>query len=364
VEEASLKHARILIVDDDPVSLRALEAMLTLDGYVNVIPTTEPGHALGLCASAPPDLLVLDLRMPQIDGFELLRRLDAASLDSPCQVLVLTADDSRATKERALSGGASDFLAKPVDPTEALLRIRNLLRVHFLQLELRSKHRMLARQVSERTEQLTDARVEVLDRLALAAEFRDDATGQHTQRVGRAAALIASRLGLPEDEVSLLRRAAPLHDVGKIGIPDRILLKRGPLTTEERGRMRMHAPIGAAILSEGSSRLLRMGEVIARTHHERWDGVGYPEGLAGEEIPLVGRVTAVADVFDALTHDRPYKGAWPVGEAVEEIRRMSGSQFDPRVVESFAELDPQDLLQPADQPPRARFQRAGLPTAA
>jgi putative two-component system response regulator len=193
---------------------------------------------------------------------------------------------------------------------------------------------MLEAKVRERTRELESAQIEIIERLARAAEFRDDNTGQHTERVGQMAALLAREIGMPDTTVSLIRRAAPLHDVGKIGIPDSILLKLGKLTDEEFALVKTHTTIGARILSGSRFSLLRMAEEIAFSHHERWDGSGY-EGLAGEAIPLAGRIVTIADVFDALTQKRPYKAAWPIGDAIAEIDRQRGRQFDPTLVDAF-----------------------------
>jgi putative two-component system response regulator len=197
--------------------------------------------------------------------------------------------------------------------------------------------------VAERTRDLEQARFEILDRLALAEEYRDDVTQEHARRIGRTCSLLARELGLPDENAELLRRAAPVHDVGKIGIPDAILLKPGKLDDAEFERIKTHTTIGAEILSGGSSPLLQTAERVALTHHERWDGQGYPRGLSGEQIPLIGRIAAVADVFDALTHDRPYKHAWPVEESVDEIVCERGRQFDPSVVKAFSRLDHSSL---------------------
>jgi cyclic di-GMP phosphodiesterase len=198
--------------------------------------------------------------------------------------------------------------------------------------------------VAQRTRDLEQARLEILNRLALAAEYRDDDTQEHAWRIGRTCALLALAVGLPEGEAELIRRAAPLHDIGKIGIPDAILLKPGRLSGAEFGVIKTHTTIGAEILSGSRSPLLVLAERIARTHHERWDGRGYPRGLAGEQIPLAGRIVAVADVFDALTHQRPYKEAWPVQQAVSEVLAQAGAQFDPRLVDAFSRLDHSTLL--------------------
>jgi PAS domain S-box-containing protein len=215
---------------------------------------------------------------------------------------------------------------------------RDITAQHEAEEQLANNSRVLETKVAERTRELENARAETLQRLAVAAEYRDDDTSQHTERVGVTAAEIAVQLGLGAEEIKLLREAAPMHDVGKLAISDTILLKPGKLTVQEYEVMKTHAALGARLLSGSSSPVLQMATVIAASHQERWDGSGYPAGLAGEAIPLVGRVVAVADVFDALTHDRPYKSAWPVEHAIAEIKRASGSKFDPRVVAAFLRM--------------------------
>jgi putative two-component system response regulator len=250
-------------------------------------------------------------------------------------ILVLTADITQSARERAFRLGACDFVSKPFEQTEVLLRIRNLLRVRFLHLQAEQQNQLLEDRVRQRTQALEEAKLEMVERLARAAEFRDDDTGQHTRRVGDLSARIARALGRPEPEVELIRRAAPLHDVGKIGIPDSILLKPGRLTPEEFAVMQQHTTIGATVLSGGDSQLIGLAEQIARCHHERWDGAGYPARLRGEEIPLAARIVAVADFFDALSHDRPYRNAWPRERVLAEMAASVGSHFDPEVVEAF-----------------------------
>ena len=348
--DKNLKQLRILAVDDEDSNLLLLERILERDGYTQVAVTKDPTRVLQLFAETRPDLVLLDLHMPEMDGFELMDRLNTVVGDGPgVPFLVLTADATAETKRRALAAGARDFLTKPLDQIELLLRVRNLLQVQHLQGRLHEHNVNLEEQVAERTRDLEQARLEILERLALAAEYRDDDTQEHAWRIGRTCARLALGLGLPVQEVELIRRAAPLHDIGKIGIPDAILLKPGRLTGQEFDIVKTHAAIGAEILSGSRSPLLRLAQRIALTHHERWDGGGYPNGLAGEEIPLAGRIVAVADVFDALTHERPYKEAWPVGQAVEEIVGQAGRQFDPRLVEAFSRLDHRTLLDPLQE---------------
>jgi putative two-component system response regulator len=280
--------------------------------------------------------------MPHMDGFAVMSQLAArVPAGEYLPVLVLTADISPEARARALSAGAKDFLTKPLDHLEVLLRIRNLLETRQLHLQLATQNRVLDERVQARTRDLEEARIEILDRLAIAAEFRDDDTGQHTLRVGITSARIAERIDQAPSQVELIRRAAPLHDVGKIGIPDAILLKPGKLTPEEWRIMQTHATVGTRILRGSRAPVLQLAEQIALCHHERWDGTGYPTGTRGESIPLAARIVAVADVFDALTHDRPYKAAWPASDAIAEIRRQSGIQFDPLLVEAFlSETEP------------------------
>jgi putative two-component system response regulator len=334
----SPKHApdaRILVVDDEEANVALLERLLGMAGYRNVVSTTDPRNVRELLHEFRPDLILLDLLMPHLDGFAVMELLASeVPVDSYLPVLVLTADATRETRRRALAGGAKDFLTKPLDVDEVLLRIANMLDIRYLHLQLLGEKEALEDRVQERTKELEDSYIDTFERLALAAEYRDDDTGQHTLRVGRMAALLAQELGLPTKDVELLTRAAGLHDVGKIGIPDDILLAPRKLTIEEFEVVKTHTVIGAKILAGSRSPLLSMAEEIAWSHHERWDGRGYG-GLAGEEIPLFGRITTVADVFDALTHKRPYKEAWPLDEAIAEISRQRGEQFDPRVVDAF-----------------------------
>jgi putative two-component system response regulator len=342
-----LTEARILVVDDEPANVRLMERMLHRAGYTQVRSTTRSTDVLALCAQWCPDLILLDVRMPEPGGIELLLDLEPWIAEgSRIPVIMLTADTEPATRHLALSRGARDFLSKPVDMAEALLRIRTTLETRRLQLCVEHQNVLLSQRIQERSDDLEGARLELVQRLALAAEYRDDDTQEHAERVGRTSALLAHALGQSLQEIDLIRRAAPLHDVGKVGVTDAVFLKRGRLTDEEFAVMQRHAEIGANILAGSTSPVLRLGAEIAASHHERWDGAGYPAGLAGERIPLAARIVAVADVFDALTHERPYKHAWPLHEAVAEIRQGAGSHFDPQVVEAFGRLDHARLLAP------------------
>jgi putative two-component system response regulator len=334
---------RILVVGDDE-GATLLARILGAAGYDEVQTLTQAPGLGPLLTREDPDLVVLDLGLPGADGFELLQQ--AVAVGAP--VLVLTDDDTPTTRRRALGLGARDFVTKPLDRVELLLRVGNLLQTRRLQRALEDRNHDLQRWVRARTTDLEDARKETLERLAMAAEYRDDDTQQHTKRVGRTAGLLARQLGLAADTIEHLRHAAPLHDVGKIGIPDAVWLKHGRLTEHERKSLEQHTVIGGRILSGSRSPILRLAEQIAQTHHERWDGSGYPAGLAGDAIPLAGRITAVADVFDVLAHPRPHKKAWPVEQAVQEILDQAGSHFDPEVVAAFRRLDPRSLLEPVE----------------
>ena len=334
-----LSDARLLMVDDEPANLALLKRILEPAGYAHLRGTSDSREVLDLVEEFDPDLILLDLLMPGMDGFDVLDALRTRGEEGDyLPVLVLTSDQSQAAKRRGLSAGAQDFLTKPLSPSEVRLRVRNLLQTRFLHRALQEHNRLLETHVRERTRALEQARLEILDRLARAAEYRDDKTGAHTRRVGESAAAIARALGLDGEDVERIRRVAPLHDVGKIGIPDAILLSPARLTEPEFEVMKTHTSIGGDLLAGSDVPALRCAEEIARNHHERWDGTGYPNGLAGEAIPLTGRIVAVADTFDALSHSRPYKRAWSLEEALAWIRDGAGTQFDPAVAEAFVSV--------------------------
>jgi len=347
-----IQSSRILILDDEPANVRLLERMLERLGYMNYRGMTDSREALELIDVFEPDLLLLDLHMPHVDGFQILEQLRQGKLTADfLPVLVMTADVNPDTKVRALASGANDFLTKPVEPAEVGLRVRNLLSTRLMNLELQDQTELLEQKVRARTWELEEAQIEIMERLARAAEFRDDNTGEHTFRVGHNAAELAAAAGAPPPEVELIRTAAPLHDVGKIGIPDSILLKPGALTDQEFELMKGHTEIGARILSGSNFRVLQLAEHIAMWHHEAWDGSGYPHGLKGDKIPLAARIVSIVDVFDALTHDRPYKSAWPAEKAMGVIMEGAGSKFDERLVELYVQMRKE---RPADADEKVR----------
>jgi len=333
--------ARILIIDDQAQNISLLRRILERAGYENIASTTNPAEALTLKGEFRPDLVLLDLHMgADMDGFQVLEDLVSNPHGADhLPVVMITADDSAEVKRRALALGAKDFVSKPFDAAEVLLRIRNLLETRFLYQTLRNQNSELEQKVAERTKELEESRLEVLERLAVAVEFRDDDTGNHTKRVAEVSAALAAAIGLPPATVDLIRRAAPLHDIGKVGIPDSILLKAGPLTAAEFAIMKTHTVLGAQMLSDGRSELVRVSQRIARSHHEWWDGSGYPDKTVREGTPLEARIVAVADFLDALTHDRPYRPAWSLEDTLSEISARAGIHFDPQVTTALAGID-------------------------
>lgn len=328
---------RVLVIDDAIADVTLLRTMLADAGYGHVVTLTDPRRATVAYRALKPDIILLDLRMPHLSGIDVMERLRPEIGFEFVPIVVLTADDSTAARHEALAVGAKDFLVKPFDEEEVRLRIANLLETRRLHVALRHQNRSLEATVRERTEDFEKAKFELLERLALACELRDDMTGRHTQRVGRLSALVAQAMGMQEEDVQLIRQAAPLHDIGKIATPDRILLKPRKLSRAEWKVMKRHTEIGARMLSNSMAPALRLAESIALTHHERWDGSGYAR-IPGDEIPLAGRVVAIVDVFDALTNERPYKSAWSLDQAIDEIARQEGHQFDPEIVRAFLDV--------------------------
>lgn len=347
--------SRIVIVDDEPTVVGMLKLHLSRDGFSQVVGLTDSIAALEEINRLTPDVVLLDMMMPGVSGLEILQVMRAEATLKRIPVIVLTASSDSATKMAALQHGASEFLTKPIDPSELMLRIKNTLSVKSFQDHLADYSAILEEQVRVRTAKLEAAYDGIIRCLACAAECRDDATGHHVVRVGRYCAIIAEEIGLPPDFVRVIEVAAQLHDLGKIGIPDSILLKEGPLDATEMAEMQEHCDIGVRILQARSrdglfvaaddteigarivpeSAVLNLAASIAATHHERWDGSGYPHGLKGEQIPIEGRITAVADVFDALSSRRSYKPAMKVEECYTILSQGRGSQFDPAVLDAF-----------------------------
>ena len=332
--------ANILIVDDDPLNVEVLNEILLEDGYTNVAFTTQPEEAILNYQKQDFDLILLDILMPVMDGFSVMERFNKIEKKHEIPVLVLSALSDHKTRLKALDLGARDYLAKPFNTDEVLVRIRNLLEVKLAHEQLQQHNAILDQRVRERTKELKDTQLEIVNRLGLAAEYRDNETGLHIIRMSQFSFEIAKKAGLPLEEAEIILNASPMHDIGKIGIPDSILLKPGKLSPPEWEVMKTHTTIGAKILKGHPSKLLQTAVTIAMTHHERWDGTGYPRKLEGEEIPISGRIVTIADVFDALTSVRPYKKSWPVADALAAIEENSGSQFDPDLVAAFRESLP------------------------
>jgi putative two-component system response regulator len=357
--------AKIMIVDDEPVNVKVVRKHLQGAGYLNFVTTTDSTQCMEILQREKPDLILLDVMMPQINGLQILEWIRSDERYKHLPVVILTASTDSTTKLAALNLGATDFLPKPIDSNELLPRVRNVLTVKAHQDHLASYSEQLEREVQRRTAELETSRLRVFQCLARAGEYRDDTTGRHVFRVGRCAAILASELGYDRETSATIELAAQLHDIGKIGIPDAILLKPGKLTLEEFTEMRKHCEYGKAIIDpttdnedevarrylglgmnpeqHSESPLLAMGATIAMTHHERFDGTGYPRGLSGQAIPLEGRITAIVDTFDALKSPRPYKPAFSMDQCLETICLSRGTHFDPMVHDAFVKRLP-DLL--------------------
>ena len=338
---------RILAIDDERINLRVIGGLLRNLGYEPVLMETAVDALKVLDDSI--DLVLLDVMMPETDGFTVARKIRQMPGVSDVPIIMVTALTSKQDRLRAVEAGANDFISKPIDLTELRVRMGSLLKMKESQDEVKRYQAELEEMVAVRTSALQmalenvkesqrvilSAHLETIHRLAAAAEFKDEETADHIQRMSRYCALLAYHLGLPDAEVDLVLQASPMHDIGKIGIPDSVLLKPAKLTPEEWVVMKKHTIFGARILGDSNFELLRVGEIIALSHHEKWDGSGYPRGLVGEAIPLYGRICAVADVFDALTSRRPYKEPFGIEESLEIMRAGRGSHFDPRILDVF-----------------------------
>jgi len=356
----------ILVVDDLAQNIELLEAHLIPQGY-DVISAMNAEEALEKLSTSDVDLMLLDVMMPGMDGFEVIRLIRKDPVHHLLPIILVTALREIEDRVKGIEAGCDDFISKPVDKLELLARVRSLLKVKAYN-DLMSNYRgELEVNVSQRTEELKhafekvkDASLETILRLSMASEYKDEDTGAHIKRMSRYSAAIARHLGMDNKTVEILLYAAPMHDLGKIGIPDKILTKPDKLDPIEWKIMKLHTVIGASILKNSDAEFIKLGALIAQCHHEKWDGSGYPDGLSGTTIPLVGRVTAIADVFDALTSKRPYKNPFSVEKSKSIILEGKGSHFDPAVVDAFIEtMDEilaikenfdEDLQQPFDIP--------------
>ncbi len=329
------EKAKILVVDDMPDNITVMVSVLQPDYDISVALDGE--KAIKLAGSDPkPDMILLDIMMPGMNGFEVCEQLKSDPATSGIPVIFITAKDEVSDEKKGFELGAVDYITKPISPPILQARVRT-------QLALSDQKRELTKQVKKKTNELNHTRLQIIRHLGRAAEYKDNETGLHVIRMSHYSKLIAQAYGGNEAWIELVFNAAPMHDVGKIGIPDHVLLKPGKLDKDEWDLMKKHTDFGAEIIGDDPNTLLKMSRQIALTHHERWDGGGYPKGLAEDKIPLEGRIVAIADVFDALTSERPYKKAWPVEDAVDLIEKNRATQFDPELVALFLDLLPEVL---------------------
>lgn len=331
------KKKNVLIIDDQSTGRTILEKVIQqISDNLHVSAFGNPLEALSWANEHEPDLIITDYRMPEMNGVEFIRAIRQKPHCENVPIMMITVVSEKEVRYEALDAGATAFLTRPIDQIECRTSCRNLLKMHEQHLIIQDRADWLARQVEVATEQIAEREKETILRLARAGEYRDEGTGNHVIRMAKYARLIAKALDVfSKQDCDDLEYAAPMHDIGKIGIPDNILLKPGKLDATEWAIMQTHTTIGHAILSDSQSRYMKIGAIIALNHHERYDGKGYPNGLKGEEIPLIARVVAVADVFDALVSSRPYKKAWDNSEAIAYIQKQAGSHLDPQCVEAF-----------------------------
>lgn len=339
--DVRIHAARILVVDDNPDQLDLMDVMLRKHGYANVEFTADPTRVAPAYADKPYDLILLDMEMPVMNGVDVMRQLKGHLKGAFMPVIVLTAHEGADVRLQALKEGARDYISKPFVDTEFAHRIRNHLEVRMLYNERERQNEILEQKVLERTEELKESQTEILRRLAKAGEFRDNDTGNHVTRVSHSCRALARAAGLNAHLTEMIYMASPLHDIGKIGVPDNILLKKGRLNDEEQVIMRQHVEFGVEMLGDHPAPVLQVACSIAQHHHEKWDGTGYPNSLSGEAIPVEARIVAICDVFDALTSVRPYKVAWTVENAIAFLKENAGSHFDPNLVGLFVKILPE-----------------------
>jgi two-component system, response regulator RpfG len=333
---ARAQRNTVLIIDDLFSSrLLLAEIVRQIDGKLNLELFDTPSRALEFARNNRVDMVLTDYKLPEFDGIELVKQLRSLSHCVDVPVVVITVVDDRRVRYEALEAGATDFLIKPLDEHETRARCANLLELRRHKIVLSDQARVLQYQVDKSVSEIHERELETLAKLAKAGEFRDKTTGNHLTRMARYSGLIAMHMGLGPETVHVIEVAAPMHDIGKIGIPDYVLLKQGPLNPTELEIMRSHPRIGYDILKGSPSKYLSMGAIIALGHHEKYDGTGYPNGLHGDDIPSVARIVAVADVFDALVSERPYKHAWTLDEGIDFLKGQRGKHFDPNCVDAF-----------------------------
>lgn len=342
------RQAKILIVDDNPSNVILLKKILAFSGYVNIETTTDSRDVINIYKEFRPDLILLDLEMPHLDGFKILEDLNSLKQEDYLSVMIITSQSDKENRLKALKMGAKDYINKPFDHAEILMRIKNMLEIRVLHNQANIQNHVLEEKVQQRTSELRDLQLELIQRLLRAAEFRDNDTGSHIKRIGQYCSALAKEAGLSNKFCDLIEHAAMMHDIGKIAIPDEILLKQGRLTPGEWEKIKMHTVKGSQILTDSTYDVIQLAEEIALTHHEKWDGSGYPNGLASDEIPISGRITAICDVFDALLSERPYKKAWSLEKVIKEMKDQRGLHFDPSLIDSFFAILP-DILKIREQ---------------
>ena len=341
------RQRKVLIVDDESTGRSILTKIIQqVEDDVSVAAFDNPLEALKWLDDNHPDLIITDYRMPDMNGVELIRRIKEIPGSQDIPIMMITVVSEKSVRYDALEAGATAFLTRPIDQIECRTSCRNLLKLHEQQAIIQDRADWLARQVEVATQQIVAREKETLIRLAKAGEYRDEETGYHVVRMSKYSRKIAEALGLSEKECDEIEYAAPMHDIGKIGIQDSVLLKPDKFNQDEWIAMKQHTTIGHSILSNSQSRYIQTGSIIALNHHERFDGTGYPNGIAGKDIPLVARIVSVADVYDALTSPRPYKEAWTTDDSKDYLETNSGTQFDPLCVEAFFEkIDKIDEIQ-------------------